>query len=291
MVVAPALVDLGVLLALGVLIGLSYAYRYSLGAVILATAALLGAVRLPGVLGGGRLLGFAADALLKVDHSIRHALGRGINDMQAAWNEAVSWTAYSVHWLGKEIASLAHDTAQAVEGLHVTQVTNVYRKVNPGLAAKVGALAATVAALRHQLVREASRVAHVAQAKAVAVQHAISVPDVGALPRAVPRVGQLEREISEGLARLRDYAKRFGPATAVGTVAFVLGRLGMTWARCSKVNRVGRGVCGLNDSLLESLLADALLVVGAISVVEFAEELQALESATVSAMRGFVREL
>ena len=47
----------------------------------------------------------------------------------------------------------------------------------------------------------------------------------------------------------------------------------------------------MNPSILDSLLADALLVVGAISVVEFAKELQAIESATVSAMRGFVREI
>src|SRR5947208_5391901 len=113
---AIGLVDLGVLLALGVLIGLSYAYRYSLGAVIVSLAQLIGSLRLPGFLGGGRVLGFAADELLKVDNAIRHALGRGVEDMQSAWNECISYTATAIHWIGKEIASLSHDTAQAVEG-------------------------------------------------------------------------------------------------------------------------------------------------------------------------------
>jgi hypothetical protein len=87
------LVDVGILLALAVLIGLRFGYTYTLGKVLLMSAALLNTVVIPTPFGNIRLLGFAADALLKADHAIMHTLGRGITDMQAAWNEAVSYTA------------------------------------------------------------------------------------------------------------------------------------------------------------------------------------------------------
>jgi hypothetical protein len=287
--VALGLVDLGIFLALAFLIALSYAYNYSLGAAIVALARAIGSIRLPGFLGGGRLLGFAADALTGIDDTIRHSLGVGIAALQATWNEAVSYTATAIHWIGKEIASLAHDTAQAIEGLTVTQVTNVYKKVNPGLARKVGALAAAVAVLRRELTHVVTREAHTAKAKAQAVEHAIAVPDVGAVPRAIPKVGQLEREIAEALARGRDLLRRVGPAALLGTVAFALARLGITWARCSRVNKAGKRLCGMNDDLLDSLLADTLLIVGTVSLVEFARGMQDVTREVVGPIRTFWR--
>ena len=271
------------------MIALSWVYRYTLGAAIVALARAIGSIRLPGFLGGGRILGFAADELLKVDHAIAHALGQGIAAMQATWNECVSYTATAVHWIGKEIASLAHDTAQAVEGLTVTQVTNVYRKVNPGLAHRVGALAAKVAALTHRLEHVVARESHVAKVKAQAVEHAIAHPDIGAIPRTLPRVGHLEREIADALARGRELLKRFGPVALFGTVAFALGRLGISWARCSNVNKLGKRACGMNPDLLESLLADTLLIAGTVSLVEFARGMQDVTAEVTPLIRTFWR--
>lgn len=286
---AIGLVDLGVLLGLAFMIALSWVYRYTLGAAIVALARAIGSIRLPGFLGGGRILGFAADELLKVDHAIAHALGVGIAAMQATWNECVSYTATAVHWIGKEIASLSHDTAQAIEGLHVQQITNVYKRVNPGLAHKVGVLAAAVATLERRLTHAVGREAHVAKVKAQAVERAVAVPDVGALPRVIPRVGHLEREIADALARAKELARRFGPAALLGTIAFALGRLGITWARCSNVNKLGKRACGMNPDLLESLLADTLLIAGTVSLVEFAEGMQGVTAEVAPLIRTFWR--
>jgi hypothetical protein len=287
--VALGLVDLGVLLALGFLIALSYAYRYSVGAAIVGIANALGSVRLPGFVGGGRVLGFAADELLKIDNSIRHAIGVGIEAMQATWNDAISYTATAVHWVGKEIASISHDTAQAIEGLHVTSVTNVYRKVNPGLAAKVGALVATVAALGRRIAYVAEQDASYAKHKTIAVEHAIAVPDVGAIPRTIPSVKELERAGEAALARAKEFARRFGPAALLGTIIASLARIGLGWTRCSNVGKTGKQICGMNPSLLESLLADTLLIVGTVSLVEFAEGMQGITGDIASASRAFWR--
>ena len=286
---AIGLVDLGVFLALAFLIALSYAYRYSLGAALVALANVIGAVRLPGILGGGRIFGFLADALTGIDNEIRHALGVGIAALQTTWNEAVSYTAQAIHWIGHEIGALAHDTAQAVETLSVRQVTNVYKKINPGLARKVGALAAAVAALTRHLEHVIAREAHVAKAKAQAVERAIALPAPISIPKTLPKVGTIEREADAALARIRDFAQRFGPAALLGTLAFALGRLGITWARCSNVNKLGKRACGMNPDLLESLLADTLLIAGTVSLVEFAEGMQTLTADVIEPIRTFWR--
>lgn len=286
---AIGLVDLGVLLALAFLIALSYAYNYSLGAAIVALSNALGSIRLPGFLGGGRVLGFAADALTAIDHTIRHQIGRGIDAMQATWNECVSYTATAVHWIGKEIASISHDTAQAVEHLHVQQITNVYKKVNPALARRVGVLAAAVAALERHVTHLIAREAHVAVAKVKVVEHTVTLPAPIAIPKTLPKVGTIEREAEAALARIRDFAKRFGPAALLGTLAFALGKLGITWARCSNVNKLGKRACGMNPDLLESLLADTLLIAGTVSLVEFARGMQGVTEEVTPLIRAFWR--
>lgn len=271
------------------MLGLSWAYRYTLGAAMIGMARAIGSIRVPSFLGGFRLLGFAADALSAIDNTIRHALGVGVDAMQAAWNDALSYTAYAIKKVGEEIASLAHDTAQAVERTAVTQVTNVYRRVNPALARRVGVLAAAVAALERRLVHVATREAHTAKAKAQAVEHAISIPDIGAVPRAIPRVGELEREIGAVGRRVGDFARRLAPAALVGIGVYALAKAGLTWLRCGRVNRVGKQICGMNDGMLDSLLAGTVLIVGTVSLVEFARGMQGVMDEIDQPVREFWR--
>lgn len=74
-----------------------------------------------------------------------------------------------------------------------------------------------------------------------------------------------------------------------GAVAFALARVGAGWTRCNNWNRVGRQVCGMDSGLLESLLADALLVVGTLSLVEFAEEMVGVTEVAVRPIQTFWR--
>jgi hypothetical protein len=270
MPVALGLVDLGLLLALAVLIGLSWAYRYTLGAVIVATAGLIGSIRLPGFLGGGRVLGFAADALTKVDHQIRYGLGVAIENTQHAWNEAVSYTALAVHWIGKEIASLSHDAGQALHRAHVTSVTNVYRRANPALVRKVGALAGVVAALTTRVAHLAEREARFAKSKAIAVEHAIAVPDIGAIPRALPGVGRLDREARRVRNEIKRLARYLTPAGIIGLVGVTtFNHFGLGWLRCKGVGRVGRSLCGASG-LIEALYAGTLAAFAVTDLCRFA---------------------
>lgn len=289
MPVALGLVDLGVLLALAFLIALSYAYRYSVGAAIVALANLIGSVRLPSWLGGGRILGFAADDLLKVDHAVMNALGTGIEALQATWNEAVSYTATAVHWVGKEIASLSHDTAQAVEGLAKTRLSREAAK-EIGLLASFGPVGALLITFRKQL----AHAEKVAVGEAVHLirraEHDLAVRAAGltgALP--FPRIGRLEREGEAVLKRLREIASKASPLAAIGLLIAALARIGLGWTRCSNVSKTGKQICGMNPSLLESLLADTLLIVGTVSLVEFAEGMQDVTAEVAPLIRDFWR--
>lgn len=267
---AIGLVDLGVLLALALLIALSYAYNYTLGAAIVGIAKAIGSLRLPGIVGGGRVLGFAADALEKIDHSIRHSLGVGIEAMQATWNECISYTAQAFHWIGKEIASLSHDTAQAVEGLMLGQVKPwVNRRLVAALAA-VAALKARVLALERSTVAHVTRAVHVVEHKTMVIARAISVPNVGAIPRAIPKLAHLEREMTA----LERWVKAHAPLLTVTAVTGLLSavmfrRLGLSWLRCKGVGRVGRSLCGASG-LIEALYAGAITAFAVSDLCRFA---------------------
>jgi hypothetical protein len=286
---AIGLVDLGVLLALALLIALSYAYRYTLGAVIVALANAIGAIRLPGIFGGGRVFGFAADELTKIDHAIQHQLGVGIAAMQAVWNECVSYTATAVHWVGKEIASLAHDTAQAVEGLSVGAIPKWAKKELLALAA-FGPIGSLIYTFRRQIAHALSVAKREALHLIRAAEHAVVVKSAavaGALP--FPRIGRIEHDLSGVEKWVRARGKLLTVAGISALLIGALGRLGLGWTRCSNVGKLGKNVCGMNPSLLESLLADTLLIVGTVSLVEFAKGMQGITGEVVGPVRTFWR--
>jgi hypothetical protein len=61
-------------------------------------------------------------------------------------------------------------------------------------------------------------------------------------------------------------------AAGAALVAFSLARLGLGWLRCGNVKKVGKRLCGMNPDLLDALLIGTTLIVGTISLREFAKE-------------------
>lgn len=108
------------------------------------------------------------------------------------------------------------------------------------------------------------------------------------VPHAIPL--QWGRTISGIRKRLRRLERLGAAGLAVGAVAAALARLGVGWIRCRKVGRVGRQLCGMDDSFLESLLLDAAAIFSLVSVVEFATELRAVEDEALAIMGKLVRE-
>jgi len=111
------------------------------------------------------------------------------------------------------------------------------------------------------------------------------------IPRVRAREAELGREITNLWKWTRSHALVAGSVAFAGAVALALSRLGLGWVRCSKVGRAGKTLCGMDDSLLESLLADTLAIVGTVSLIEFIRDAQAVEHVALEALGGFIREL
>lgn len=158
------------------------------------------------------------------------------------------------------------------------------------LVAKI--VAAVVAKLRPQLAKEA-KVAEHAVPQVVEQYITYSVP--AALPGALG-IPKIHRDITN-LWKWRSKAeKRLGRLeriTAAGVFAGLLANALGIATRCIRRGNVGkaaRRVCGMDSSLLDSLLLDGLAIAGAVSVVEFAKGLQEIEDEAVAVLGGLIRE-
>jgi hypothetical protein len=125
------------------------------------------------------------------------------------------------------------------------------------------------------------------------LKHAAHAVDV-TLPRAIgrvgSRVGQLERDLTNPSTKwLRRIAAAMWITTLLGLMLKVLARR-FPWLFCRQVKSVGNRVCSLDSGLLQSLLADTLVIAGLISVVDFAKEVESFMDVATPAIKGFVRE-
>jgi len=199
-------------------------------------------------------------------------------------------------WAARELVGLARDTlawATWLQHSHLPKWVKalIYAAVPPLLIVRLvkAAIAANlphlgrvvVTKVEHSVTHTVTRIIH-------ATTGAVAIPGwVIGLPH---RVGNAEHDISALKARLKSLEKYAGATAAVALFSAALAKLGLKWLRCKNVTKAGRAVCRTDTSLLDSLLGDALLIVGTVSVVEFARGLLALEDEAVSVMGGIVRE-
>ena len=109
------------------------------------------------------------------------------------------------------------------------------------------------------------------------------------LPRLRDRARAAENEIARLWKWTRAHPLGLAGAALTAAVAATLAKLGASWIRCSNWRKAGRSVCGMDASLLESLLADSLLVFGTLSLVEFAQEMVAVTDTAVRPITTFWR--
>jgi chemotaxis regulatin CheY-phosphate phosphatase CheZ len=238
-------------------------------------------------IGRVRPLGPIAAAFRWVDHETQRLLGIAALNSQHAATYLFGEAAKQVKWIGREILALSH---LQFTGIHTLLHTTLPR-------------------LEHRALLRARSIAH-------GVEHRVTV-NIGSLRREL-RIGVkgLQRAViraDHAAARALDWSEgafgraektaraqakrlsaleRFALSAAfAAAVAVALRRLGMKWLRCSNTKKAAKSLCGMDVNLLESLLLDATAIVGTISVIEMAKELQSIEGEAVKLMRGFVREL
>jgi hypothetical protein len=302
----PALIDLAAELALIGAFIFAYAalqgYRFSFSPLLNGVAWLLQhfAVSLPliGRVGPGPWL---ARELHKLDKIILNALAAGVDVTEGAIVGLWNGTAALFELLGRELEGLARDTANALSHIGAVPLHAVIKAVQRLIAASVNAayrrLLKLLGIATHGLGARIIQLLH----RAVAIEHELR--DV---------VGYTRRNLRALIRRLGRYAWLAGIASlaALGHLVFkrlhlrwligyrtlaalgigILARLGLQWTRCGNTTKAGKGVCGLDGDLLDLLLLDTLGILGAISLVEFTHDVQDITDASVSIMRGFIRE-
>lgn len=111
-----------------------------------------------------------------------------------------------------------------------------------------------------------------------------------------PWVIRLPHRLRDLEARESRLAKRLGRVEglfAAGVLAAALANvLGVTTKclRSGNVGKVARRICGMDANLLQSLLLDSLAIASVVSVVEFAEDLRAIEDEAVAVLGAMIRE-
>lgn len=210
--------------------------------------------------------GWLADKIDDVNHFVEHQLG-----------VAVYYTSWPLIKLFEALRKMFVGPAEALDGLAqdvYSALRRGFKFTVPGMIAaamawwirRVIALNGQVQSLLrrapvhivHEVVRAAKPVA------AVVVHEAIAVP--------WPRIKRAERDIEALWKKVRSLSLRTGLVVGAAIVGTALARMGLGWIRCSRVKRAGRQLCGMNDSLLDALLAEALMITAAISIVTLAEE-------------------
>lgn len=232
--------------------------------------------------------------LHKAEQVITHSLGEVAaaleEKMGAYWHQL----AQLVTSVGEAIADLSRVLYQATS----TFLTHAYSAL---FWAAVHRVERALHAARALVAGHTTVIYRTLPAKVGAVAHTLTGA-VGALAGELghviewdlPRLRARDRALADRLEKLwrwsRAHAKTVGEVVGLGAVAVALARLGAGWIRCSNVGKTGRALCRTDASLLEDLLLGTVAIFGAVSVVEFARELEAVEDEAVAIMGRLVRE-
>jgi hypothetical protein len=303
---APVLIELPALMAtfllVLVLIMLSFAYRSTIGLLLQQLAHLFYAINIHVPWVGSLGLSSVGDAIVAMDNTIRHAFGVTIEANKHAFVAVFHFTGQTLQATGRAIDYLAGETEHALRiAVRSTVPLLIAAALGPlwlaikALQAATHGLTQTLPRIQHTVTRTITHEITRVQRQVLPVQRVIvqkattAVAAAGAI--ALPRIGGLERKVSRLETWVKAHARGITAAGVLGLTGVALSRLGLGWTRCSKVGRLGKAVCGMDEGLLESLLAGALVVAGSISIVELARECQAFTGEVDAATRFFVREL
>lgn len=281
---AVVAIPLGALLIASCVLILNAGYRQTLGLALQDIADRVRRVSI-GTWKATIHFGWLADKIDDANAFVEHALG-----------QAVYYTSWPLIRLLEGLRRVFLAPAEQLDGLAqdvLTALRRGFKFTVPGMIAaatawwfrKVIALNGQVQSLVrrapvhivHEIVKAAK------PAAAVIVHEAIAVP--------WPRIKRAERDVAGAWKRIRSLARRVAPAAIAAAVVAAIARMGLGWARCSRVRKVGRRLCGIPDGLLDALLADTLLLASGFSIVLLAEAALAAEDEIVAGVQRGVKEL
>lgn len=277
----PILIPLWPLLAGALVLMLAATWPVTIGPLLRGIAHAIDSVNV----GVGRvtLVSFhgVANAIRHFEANLHRSIGEAVEHMAHPLSIAFHGIGRAFGYPAQQLAGLAQDVAHTLAQLRRVVIPAMIAAHVAWIPRRLAALAAEVAHLPHSITSTSVRVVTktVTHVERIVVHKAVSVT--------LPRLGRIEREANDAWKAVTRLGKVTLPGVLVAPVVFALGRTGLGWLRCSKVKRYGKQVCGMDESLLDSLVADTLLIVGTISLVEFAEGLGAGMSEFAPQIRRF----
>jgi hypothetical protein len=244
--------------------GMLWVYRATLSRVALALAATVEGVSVHTRLGTIHPFGAFADAIRWVDGEIDDGLAWAMKNSQRGATVLFHLVTKQLRAIGDQIGGLAYDLSHAIDRTITVTIPHAVGRVE------------------RRLGRDIRLVRTLARSTAATVAH-----DLPLLRREVADWRGYTRRLAR---RLRRAEKMLAPAAFAALVVGALARLGLGVLRCPRFLKAARRTCGMDPALLESMLLDTTLILGAISLVEFAHELQAVVEPVESGIRHLIRE-
>jgi hypothetical protein len=260
------------------------AYRNTLGALLTVLANAVPNITIL----GHNLFGWLSGGLNAINSQINQWLSDAVSGTQLAFEKVLNITATLLHDTFRNLAELA-------EGVERDFRHTWNHFVPASIRAQLGPVHSAIAFLQGELakllkegVKASNTITHVVThdiPKVTTNVIRVTKVEVEKVTKTVvrsatvtlPRVGALERDV----AGLEKWIKRHTKDLTIAGLASlliggVLAKIGMTWLRCSNVQRFGRHVCGIAPKVLEDLLLGLTAIFGTLSLVELAKQMQAL---------------
>lgn len=273
------------------LAGLRFAYQTTLGWLLPNIGVKLGQV--PGKSGGTGGLDPAATAALFAagTEAALGQIGKGLTATQSAKTDGDIAHAAALGAMAGQITQQARDTIHVKK--HVNRRTTpqvITRYVKPNVKALVAPYVARTAVAEARA-RKAEADTAALKKRVAALERKAGRDSAVADPWFRPWATEWEKWRTGVEGKLKKIGKLAGIGAFLLLLAKALEKIGGNWIRCSGAKRYGKSLCGMNQNLLEGLIADALLVVSAVSLVAFAKELLTIEEEVVKGNTNRVKEL
>lgn len=230
---------------------------------------------------GGHPLRGLATALRNLASDWRHGLGLMAMAVTGPLVVLLVAVAKLLWYPVRETRALAADVGDALWSLRHTVVPAM-------IAAKVAWIPRHLVALEREVASLAHRAPiHITKDITNYAKGAFTtvVEPIAKLPW--PRLGRAERELDAVWKRLRKLERHVPAALTAAALTAIVARTSFRWVRCSRVRRVGKAVCGMDESVLDDLLTAALLVVGTVNLVQLARELEPIVDDSTAAVLHF----
>lgn len=298
-VAVDVIVELGILAIAIALILLRKAWVGTFGALLRSLASAFDAVsiKLPVI---HYRIGFnwAGDLLRWIDRAALHLLGEGITATDTAAKKLWHWTAYYAEQSARVLADFAESTWGELHHLQRWIIPAYVTQRLQGLVARVDHLTDRLEQLATHPAAIVRPVTRLIDPRVTDLEHELDVlrkqvaaAGVGVLAPAIPVPHLDTGTIGRGIGALRDrlgrLTRQLTPAAIAGAVAAALVALRLGWLKCSGVRRAAEHACGMDRDILEALIAGTVAVIGTVSLVEFAREMQTLTAEIDPVVRRF----